>query len=144
MSEFGGGSEPDYRANKQAFRAAIVADGGLMGLFDRIRVSDESFLAAMDQYNPLLYAAVTPAEKAWNAVLAEETNADPNKVNDPDEEYMDFAAVEGIRPEDVSSLLVAVMLCQTAFPGVPLGELPTDMMALAEVTERYSLDSFIV
>jgi len=132
MTERAPSGEYDYAAAKLAFQAAIVADGGLMGLFGLMR-SDMQLVPTLDRYDVLLRASVTPEERAGNAAAAAEQQ--PDELGWLDQSYMNVAATKGLLPEDVTAMLMAVVLCQQAFPDIAPERVPHDEASWAAMRQ---------
>ncbi len=109
-----------YETGKIALQEAVVADGGLEGLFDKLRAGqfDEIF----ERYDRLLKAAASPEDRQRRRAENEATGMSADERLD--RTFMEVASVDGLDPDDVPAMLLAVKLCNTAFPGIPVDEIP--------------------
>lgn len=114
-----------YEAGKRLLKEAVIADGGLMGLFGLMRVGGPMVKETLERYTTLLTAAASPEDMERNR---EELNAQETAhgMEWVDARFMALAATEGLHADDVPALLTAVVLCETAFPGVPVEEITAE------------------
>lgn len=114
MYETSGQFDP-YEVGKVALQEEVIADGGLLGLFGHLRTDAGTLL---EKYQFLLEAAASPDEREKRRGAYIDT---PDALDD---DLMAVASMEGLHPDDVVAMLIAVKLYQTAFPGVPLNAKP--------------------
>ncbi len=114
-----------YETGKLALKDAVLADGGLMGLFHRLR-DPERYLEHLAKYDILLEAAISPEDCEANALIWKEHQASDGALEPLDQDFMEIAATPGLAPDDVTAMLAAYKICQTAFPDIP----PADLESL--------------
>jgi hypothetical protein len=110
-----------FETAKVALQAAVIADGGSRGLFNKLR--SDQFEEVLLRYDVLLEAATGPEdrERRREQQGASELLSDEKIDND----YAEIASILGVTEQGAAAMIAATMLCSTAFPGIPLSEIPT-------------------
>jgi hypothetical protein len=103
-------------------RAAVIADGGLEGLFNKLR-SDQTW-SIMDRYN-LLLGAVSGNDDDKHRQKQPEAS-DALSIEQIDRYHLEITSIPGITGEDVPAMLIASILCRIAFPDLHPAQIPLE------------------
>lgn len=115
------GADP-YEAGKRALQDAVIAAGGLWGLFDQLcSNSVDDLQPVLNRLRGLLSAAASPEDRERNRqAIAERCTGDGLAWMDE----VQLAAVErGISPTDAAAFLLAWSVTSTAFPELDLDDI---------------------